>query len=240
MKPVLLLLPGMLNDARVWDDVAALLSSEVELRVGDLLGQDSIAGMARDCWAALADVPAAAPLLLAGFSMGGYVAMEMLAQAPRAVQGLALIDTNPRPESAESAVLRDKTSVAMRSRFPSVVEGILGFSTDPANQADLDLMEGIRQMLLDVGAEVGIRQSAAIAARADHRARLAMLDVPVRVICGRSDRVTPPELSQEAAALIPGAQLIWIEGAGHMAPMERPTEVAAALRTLWRRAPQPV
>lgn len=238
MKPVLLLLPGMLNDARVWDDVAALIASEVEVRVAGLFAQDSIADMARDSWAALADVPDHTPLLLAGFSMGGYVAMEMLAQAPRAVQGLALVDTNTRTETAESAVLREKTIAAMQSRFPAVVEGILGFSTDPANQADAGLMARMREMLLAVGAEVAIRQNRAIAARADHRARLAALALPVRVVCGRGDRVTPPELSEEAAALIPGAELIWIEGAGHMAPMERPTEVAAALRTLWRAAPQ--
>lgn len=240
MKPVLLLLPGMLNDARVWADVAAVLAPEVELRVGGLFAQASLVDMARDSWAALADVPVATPLLLAGFSMGGYVAMEMLARAPRTVQGLALIDTNTRPESAESAALREKTIAAMQSRFPAVVEGVLAFSTDPANQGDVPLMDRMRRMLLDVGAEVAIRQNRAIAARADHRARLAALALPVRVVCGRGDRVTPPELSQEAAALIPGAELIWIEGAGHMAPMERPTEVAAALRTLWRAAPQPV
>lgn len=232
MKPVLLLLPGMLNDARVWDGVAAALGDAAEIRIPDFTTQDTLAAMARDAWALVADMPARRPLVLAGFSMGGYVAMEMLAHPARAVQGLVLLDTNGRPESPEGAAQREKTIAAIERRFPAVVDGIATFGTHADSQGDARLMETLRQMMLDVGGPTAIRQNRAIASRADHRAVLAALRLPVRVVCGRADRVTPPELAQELAAAVPGAELIWIENAGHMAPLERPADVAAAIKPL--------
>ena len=71
MKPVVLLIPGMLSDARVWSDVVPLLAERCELRIADVLAPATIAAMAEQAWAQVADVPADVPLLLAGFSMGG-------------------------------------------------------------------------------------------------------------------------------------------------------------------------
>ncbi len=232
MTPVLLLLPGMLNDARVWDGVAAALGDAAEIRIPDLTTQDTLAEMARDAWALVADLPAGRPLVLAGFSMGGYVAMEMLAHPVRRLQGLALLDTNGRPESPEGAAQREKTIAAIERKFPAVVDGIVTFGTHADSQGNAHLLESLRQMMLDVGGPTAIRQNRAIAARADHRDVLRALRLPTRVVCGRADRVTPPDLAQELAATIPGAQLVWIEQAGHMAPMERPADVADALKPL--------
>lgn len=232
MKPVLLLLPGMLNDARVWDGVAAALGDAAEIRIPDFTTQETLADMAHDAWALVADLPADRPLVLAGFSMGGYVAMDMLAHPARPVQGLALLDTNGRPESPDGAAQREKTIAAIERKFPAVVDGIVSFGTHADSQGNTHLLESLRQMMLDVGGPVAIRQNRAIAARADHRAVLASLRLPVRVICGRADRVTPPELAQELAEAIPGAELVWIEQAGHMAPMERPANVADAIKPL--------
>lgn len=232
MKPVLLLLPGMLNDARVWDGVAAELGDAAEIRIPDLTTQGSLADMARDAWALVADLPTDRPLVLAGFSMGGYVAMEMLAHPVRHLQGLALVDTNGRPETPEGTAQREKTIAAIERKFPAVVDGIVTFGTHADSQGNTHLLETLRQMMLDVGADAAIRQNRAIAARADHRDMLSVLRVRTRVICGRADRVTPPELAQELAVTIPGAVLVWVEQAGHMAPMERPADVADALRPL--------
>jgi pimeloyl-ACP methyl ester carboxylesterase len=94
-----------------------------------------------------------------------------------------------------------------------------------------------------VGLQVGLRHLQAIAARLDHRAMLAALTLPVSVVCGREDKVTPPEMSEEAAALIPGARLHWVEGAGHMVPLEQPELLADELLQLAARAgllPPPV
>lgn len=231
MKPVLLLVPGMLNDASVWQDVAARLRPHAEVRIASPL-QDSIPAMAAAAWAQVADVPAEVPLALAGFSLGGYVAIEMLAHPARPVQAAALVSTSPRPESPEGAATREKTVSAMGKDFARVVDGVLQWSThEPAPE----LAARLKAMMLGIGAEVAIRQSRAIAARGDHRAALAKLTLPVAVLCGHADRVTPPALSQELAALVPGAHLQLVAGAGHMLPVEQPAEVASALRALLTR-----
>jgi pimeloyl-ACP methyl ester carboxylesterase len=233
MKPVLLLIPGMLNTAAVWRSVAALLEDRFEVRIADVRTQDSIAAMAHDAWARVADVPAHVPLVLCGFSMGGYTAIEMLAgKMPRPVDALALVDTSARPESAEGAAVRLKTIAAIERDFDKVVAGIAQFGVDPSRHADDAWMGAMRALLREVGPETAMRQNRAITTRGDHRAALAALRIPVLVLCGRADRITPPEHSEELAALIPSAQLEWIETAGHMTPIEQPARVAALVGAL--------
>ena len=233
MKPVLLLLPGMLNDAGVWGKVIEALPGAVaEVRALPAFRQDSIAAMAQAAWDSLADVPAATPVVLAGFSMGGYVALHMLAQPGRPLAGAALVSTSARPETPEGVATREKTIAAMQANFPKVVDGILQWGTHaPSPQ----LLERLRAMMLAVGADTAIRQNRAIAGRGDHRPALAALQLPVAVLCGRQDRITPPALSEELAALLPAAQPDLVEGAGHLLPAEQPRAVADALAALVRR-----
>lgn len=228
MKPVLLLITGMLNDESVWRDVVLLLDAEADVRIVVPV-QDSIPAMAAAAWAQLSDVPTTTPIVLAGFSLGGYVAQEMLARQARPVHAAALLSTSPRPESPEGAAVRERSISAMQKNFEKVVEGIAAFGTC---HADAVLAERLRRMMLGVGLDTAIRQNRAIAARSDHRAALAALQLPVAVLCGAQDRITPPELSKETAALVPGAQLEIVEGAGHMLPCERPEAVARVLRGL--------
>ena len=98
------------------------------------------------------------------------------------------------------------------------------------------LQQQVEQSRKDVGLPAGLRHLQAIAGRQDHRALMAALSVPVLVVCGREDKVTPPEQSQEAADLIPGARLRWVEGAGHMVPLEQPDALADELLGLAQRA----
>lgn len=232
MKPVLLLIPGMLNAASVWSEVLPRLAGRVEPRIAEVWTQASIAQMARDAWASLAELPPEVPVVLCGFSMGGYVAIEMLAQGVRPVAALALLDSSARPESAEGALQREKTIAAIGRDFERVVAGVASFTTHEARHADAVFMERMRAELRAIGAEAAIRQNRALVGRADHRALLAGLRLPATVMCGRFDRVTPPALSEELAALIPGAGLEWIEDAGHMTPLEQPAQVAALLDAL--------
>lgn len=229
MKPVLLLLPGMLNDERVWAAVVPALRDGAEVRVAEVRTPPSIAAMRQQAWSALADVPAATPLCIAGFSMGGYVAIDMLAHAPRPIQGLALVSTSARPESEASREQREKTIAALQADFPKVVESLIGWNT---HQPSPPLCEALRQMMLAQGAETAVRQMRAIMGRSDHRAVLAALQIPVRVLCGQHDRVTPPALAQELAQLVPGARLSLVEGAGHMLPLEQPAALVSALHSL--------
>jgi pimeloyl-ACP methyl ester carboxylesterase len=229
MKPVLLLIPGMLNDGRVWADVAALLAGEADIRIAEVSRQDSIARMRGDAWAQLADVPDSVPVVVAGFSMGGYVALDMLAHPARSIQGLLFMSTSAMPETEQSRVVREKTLAAMGADFPRFVTGVQAFntySTAPVLGAQL------RQMMLDIGPETGRRQVQAIMGRQDHRALLENLPMPVRVLVGRHDRVTPPPLSEALAQQIAQAQLEIIDDAGHMLPREKPEAVARVLREL--------
>lgn len=229
MKPVLLLVPGMLNDERVWEAVLPALRHLADVRVADVRTQPSIADMTQQAWSSLADVPATTPLCIAGFSMGGYVAIDMVANAPRPVQGLVLVSTSARPESAQASAVRTKTIAAMQADFPKVVAGLIGWNTHaPSPQ----LSETLGRMMLAQGAEVATRQMRAIMGRSDHRAVLAELDIPVHVLCGVHDRVTPPELAQELAQCIPGARLTLVEESGHMLPLEQPAALVAALSSL--------
>ncbi len=232
MKPVLLLIPGMLNTPAIWAEVAPLLAAEADIRIADVQSQDSIVRMAADAWAQVADVPDSTPLVLCGFSMGGYVAIEMVAHAPRRLSALALLDTSARPESPEGAVVRDKTIAAIGKNFEKVVDGVLQFGTHPATQAQPALMQQLRSLMLGIGPEAAIRQNQAVKGRGDHRAALRSLDLPVLVMCARDDRITPPGLSEELAALIPNARLEWLHEAGHMTPIEQPGAVARLLKTL--------
>jgi pimeloyl-ACP methyl ester carboxylesterase len=160
------------------------------------------------------------------------VVLEMLARPERAVAGAALVSTSARPESSESAANRTKTIAAMQADFPKVVDGILKWGTHaPAPE----VAQQLRAMMLEVGAPTAIGQSRAIMERADHRAELARLTQPVAVLCGRQDRITPPALSQELAALLPAARLTLIDDAGHLLPAEQPRQVAAALAALLAR-----
>lgn len=228
-KPLWLLVPGMLNDHRVWADVAAGLQPHAQVRIASVHTQTTLSEMAREAWALLDGVASDVPVYLAGFSMGGYVAMEMLAQPARALQGLALIDTSGLGESEESRALREKTVRALERDFAQTLEGLIQWNTHAPSP---ELLACLRTMMHDVGQETAVRQIRAISARQAHRPVLERLRLPVQVLCGEHDRVTPPQRAQELADWIPGARLQLVPGAGHMLPLEQPQAVVNALLAL--------
>ena len=229
MKPVLLLLAGMLNDERMWAPVAAALNDVADVRVADLRGPASITAMAHAAWECLADVDVQRPVVLAGFSMGGYVAIEMLATPRRALHAAALLSTSARPETPDGRTAREKAIGAMQKDFPRMVEGLVQWGMHEPAPA---VAGRLRQMCLDVGAEAGMRQNRAVMERADHRAALAQLRLSVHLLCGQNDRITPPALTEELHALIPDSTVHWLAEAGHMLPIEQPDVVAQVLRSL--------
>ena len=195
MKPVLLLIPGMFNTPAIWDPVIDALRTHAdapEVRVADVLPQESIPAMAADAWSLVADLPAGTPLVVAGFSMGGYVALELLATHPGRFQALAMVDSAAGIETPETLVLREKTITALGRNFERTVEGIIPFSLHPDSLHNTNLVDGMRRMMHAVGAPAAIRQTRAIIGRTDHRALLATLRLPTLIVCGRADKVTPP------------------------------------------------
>lgn len=232
MKPLLLLLHGMLNDERIWAPVADALADAADVRVPNLHAHETIAQMAEAGWDAVADAAPDQPLVVAGFSMGGYVALQMLAAPRRAVQALALVGTSARGETEEGRVGREKTIAALERNFPRVVEDILLRGTGAPFQADAPRLQALREQMLAVGAPTAVRQIRAIMGRADQRALLPQLRLRAAVLSGAEDRIVDPAMSHELAASIPGATLESLPDCGHMAPVEHPARVLAALRTL--------
>ena len=226
MTPVLLLIPGMLNDAALWDDVRCHLPPDTQVRVADVGLDTTVTGMADRAWALLADVPLDTPIVIVGFSMGGYVALQMLAQAQRAVHAAVLMATSAQIESAEAAAGRAKTLRAMERDFAATAQGIAQWTTHEPSAA---LLERMHAMMLRVGPVSAARQIQAVTSRSDHHDRLTQLSLPVTVLCGLQDRVTPPALSQALADLIPGATFEPVAQAGHMLPLEQPLLVAQAI-----------
>lgn len=232
MMPVLLLLPGMLNDARVWAPVRELLRDEAEIRIADATRDATIPEIAARAWAQVADVAPDCRLVVAGFSMGGYIAFEMLRAPARRVDALALIDTSARADTPEGQAVREKAIAAIERDHAKFIDGLAKFTTHARFQADAAAFDAMRTMMFEAGAGTAIRQNRAVMARRDARDFARTLALPTRVLVGADDRVTPPELAEELAGLIPGAVLERLPDCGHMAPLEQAQRVAAALRTL--------
>ncbi len=221
----LLLLPGLLCDAALWAPVLPGLGELVEPMVPDLTRDATVADMAARALAA-----APATFALVGLSMGGYVALEILRQAPGRVQRLALFDTSARPDTPEqSRRRRGLIGLAQTGRFKGVTPRLLPQLVHTRHQ-DGPLAAEVMAMADRVGRDGFLRQQAAILGRPDSRPLLPGLRMPVLVGVGAEDILTPPHLAEEMAALIPGARLALIADSGHLPPMEQPAAVVALLR----------
>lgn len=167
---------------------------------------------------------------LAGLSMGGYIALEMVRQAAARVARLALLDTGSRADPPEAAETRKaRIALAQSGRFEEMSESMWPLLVHPDRRADAALKADYMAMCRDVGPEGFVRQQKAIMGRADMRPMLSSIRCPTLVLVGAQDELTPPHLAEEMAAGIPGARLVQVADCGHMSTMERPQEVTRAL-----------
>lgn len=223
----LLLLPGLLCDAALWRAQTADLADIAAPLVCDLTRHDSLEAMAAS---ALAGAPEY--FSLAGLSMGGYVAQEIMRQAPERVLRLALLDTSARPDTEEQrARRRGLIELAGKGEFKGVTPRLLPLLLHPDHLADEALVDTVMGMAERVGKEAFLRQQKAILGRPDSRPDLARVACPTLVLCGREDALTPLALHEEMAAAIPGARLEVIEHCGHLATLEHPGAVTEAMRS---------
>lgn len=221
----LLLLPGLLCDDRLWQPQVDALSEIADIVIADMTRDDTLVGMAAR---ALDAVPG--PFALAGLSMGGYAAFEIMRQAPDRVTRLALLDTGARADTPEQTTRRkDLISLADRGEFMAVSPRLLPLFVHESRLNEGPLISDVTAMADSVGKEAFLRQQKAIMDRPDSRPGLSRIDCPTLVLCGREDVLTPPDLSEEIAALIPGADLVLIDDCGHLSTMERPDAVNTAL-----------
>jgi pimeloyl-ACP methyl ester carboxylesterase len=224
-KTPLVLLPGVLLDERLYAAQIAALGDVAAIRIGDLTGADSIAGIAG---AVLAQAPER--FALCGLSLGGYVAFEIMRRAPERVLRLALLDTQARPDSPEARERRlSLIARAERGEFEAVIGQLVRLFIHPDRLADEALVETITAMARKVGQDGFLRQQTAALNRIDSRPALGAITCPTLVLVGRQDVVTPPEAHGEIAAAIPNATLVVLPECGHLSPLEQPAMVSAQL-----------
>lgn len=214
-------LPGMMCDARMFGPQLTAFGG----MVGDISGHDTMQALA-------ADVLANAPerFALVGLSMGGIVAMEIMAQAPDRVTRLALLDTNPRAETPDMQARRGPQMDAVRAgHLRAVMRDEMKPNYLAAGAGKAAILDLCMDMAETLGPDVFIRQSCALRDRPDQQDTLRGITVPTLILCGREDRACPVERHEVMHALIPQSTLIIIDGAGHLPTLEKPDATNAAL-----------
>lgn len=221
----IVLIPGLNCSARLYAEQIPVLWRFGPVMIADHTRDDSMDAIAARI---LADAPPR--FVVAGLSMGGYIALTIVRQAPERVQRLALLDTSARPETAEQTARRKpQIALARDGRFAEVSALQFPFFVHRSRQGDETLRARVRLMAEETGAEAFLRQQHAIMTRPDARPLLAAIRCPTLVLVGDADELTPPELSREIAHGIVGSRLLVVPACGHLSTMEQPDAVNRAL-----------
>jgi pimeloyl-ACP methyl ester carboxylesterase len=219
------LVPGLLCSARLYAAQVPALWRFGPVTVADHRRDDSMAAIARRI---LAHAPPR--FALVGLSMGGYIAFEVLRQAPERVARVALLDTGSRADDPERSARRDRQiELARVGRLAEVVDALLPLFLHRTRHGDEDLNWAVHIMADETGPEAFVRQQTALKTRPDSRPGLPGIRVPALVLVGDGDELTPQQLAEEIAAGIPGARLVVVPECGHLSTLERPEAVNRAL-----------
>lgn len=221
----IILVPGLNCSARLYTSQIPELWRMGPVAIASHTRDDTMAAIARRI---LGDAPPR--FALAGLSMGGYIALEMMRQAASRVARLALLDTGARDDPPE-AQERRRTNIAaaQAGRFDEIIGAQFPLYVHPTRANDAALRSDYLAMCRDVGPEAYVRQQKAIMGRADSRPLLPSIRCPTLVLVGAQDEATPPHLSQEIAVGIPDARLVKVPDCGHLSTLERPQAVTEAL-----------
>src|SRR6476619_7653029 len=226
----ILLVPGLTGSPRIYAPVASALWRFGPVTVANHIRDDNMGAIARRI---LAEAPPR--FALAGHSMGGYIAFEIMRQAPERVAKLALINTQARPDTPEAtARRRGMIARARNGEYRGVLDELFPGFVHPSRCGDAGLRQLVYDMGDDVGVEAFIRQQTAIIGRPDSRPALAWIRCPTLVLTGDQDNTIPNSLSMELASGIPAAKLVVLPHCGHLPQVEQPQATAEAL-TEWLR-----
>ncbi len=232
-KPALILLPGMLNTSQVWQAAADRLSGGAEICAVDGLTQNSMRAMADHAWDCARGL--AKPAFIAGFSMGGLVAMQMAHDRPQDAAGLALVNTASRAAGGKEREIAAKSIAAAERDTEKFLASVARLGLLPAHEGESRFADAQLPMMREIGLAGFLNQQAALLGRAAPAELLRGFAKPVTILCSEADRVTPKFLSDELLAMLPGAAFEVIPDAGHWTLLEAPDAVAAALKR-WLKA----
>jgi len=221
----ILLVPGLGGTPRIYAPVIPALWRLGPVTVANHIRDDNMAEIARRI---LAEAPPR--FALAGHSMGGYIAFEIMRQAPERVTKLALLNTQARPEAPEALERRRAIIRGIEAGgFDAGVDALYPILVHPSRRDDAALKKIVRDMGEDIGPEAYVRQLIAVMGRADSRPTLAAIACPTLVLTSDQDNTIPNSLSSEIVGGIRGAKLVTIADCGHLSQIEQPQAVGAAL-----------
>jgi len=237
LRPVLVLLHPFPFDRRIWAPQVEELSRELPVLALDLPGfgdSPPAAGAGLDDWADMIDalleeVVGSVPVVVAGLSMGGYVALRLAARHPERLEGLILADTRAQADPPEGRAARDGAAASVRSAgVQAIAAGLLEKLFSP--NADPGLVQRAREIMLEQPQEAVATALEAMRDRPDSMAILPDIEAPTLVMVGAEDVLTPPSDAEEMFRRLPRAWLVRIAGAGHLSSFEAPEELNAAVR----------
>ncbi len=222
----LVFIPGLNCTADLFSAQINALSGNYRIFVANNAGRDSIGDMAQSILNAVHG-----PLAVAGLSMGGYVALEVVRRAPERVIKLALLDTSAAPDSEEAKRRRrELIKLAQSGQFMEVHRRLWPRLVGKMSLSDEALENRVLEMMKQTGSETFERQQTAIMNRSDARPNLSNIKVPTLIIVGEEDIITPLDVAENMAASIRGSQLVRLSASGHLTTMERPDEATSAMR----------
>ncbi|MDK3016067.1 alpha/beta fold hydrolase [Pseudodonghicola flavimaris] len=234
MAEPLVLLPGLMGDARVFAPQINSLSRERAVMIAPVTQGERVEEIASNL---IDQLPQR--FALAGLGLGGIVAMEILRRVPDRVARLCLMGTNPLAETPAEAAAREPLIVRARAgRLEDVMREALPPEALAPGPGRMAVLGQIASMAADLGPEVFVRQSRALQRRRDQQSTLRKFKVPTLILCGAHDRLAPVKRHSFMAELMQQAWLEVIEEAGHLPPLEAPEATTAALRH-WLQAPRP-
>ena len=221
----ILLVPGLVCSPRVFAPVIPALWRFGPVTVANHIRDDNMGAIARRI---LAEAPPR--FALAGHSMGGYIAFEIMRQAPERVARLALMSTQARPDTPEAtARRRGLIERARGGEYRAILDELFAGFVHPSRLGDASLRQLVYDMGADVGADAFIRQQMAVMGRPDSRPTMAWIKCPTLVLTSDTDNTVPNSLSDEMASGIPGARLVVLPDCGHLPQLELPQATADAL-----------
>lgn len=221
----ILLVPGLAGSPRIYAPLVPALWRYGPVSVPNHIRDDHMDAIARRI---LAEAPPR--FALAGHSMGGYIAFEIMRQAPDRVAKLALINTQARPDTLEAtARRRSQIARAQAGEYHAVLDDLFAGFVHPSRLEDASLRKLVHEMGDDIGADAFVRQQSAIISRPDSRPTLAAIRCPALVLTGDEDNTIPNSLSKEMAGGIHAAELRILAHCGHLPQVEQPQATAEAL-----------